>query len=115
MAIFLPFYFADNIPALHDLWIIGDKFLCDVASEFHKVKYTASRDNRESAPLFISEFFNVHHFNETRSASADYAIVRIVNNLIQAMVDRKCLPRYLLIVPDKDVLNDIENFDEQSV
>ena len=39
-------------------------------------------------------------------------MTRIVNNLIEAIRERKRLPKYLVVIPDKDLLLDINTSDE---
>ena len=38
----------------------------------------------------------------------------MINCLIDAAKERKCLPRYLIVVPDKDI-SDMTNFDEHAM
>ena len=38
----------------------------------------------------------------------------MINCLIDAAQERKCLPRYLIVVPDKDIISDMTNFDEHA-
>ena len=107
----------DDVPALFDLWIVGDKFLQDIAGSLEQTKYRVKQghnDNYEELPLYMLEYFNVRQFY-LESPTTDHAISRILNSIAHAVQVRKTLPRFLLCILDKDIIeSDLEAENEDA-
>ena len=88
--------------------MLGDNFLKEIFSAFESIKLQAQR-NPEAVPLYIQEFFNVKKFENTRASGTKSATGRMINSLIDAVNTEKILPKYLLIIPDKDITNDFSD------
>ena len=100
--------FSDNVPAVYDLWILGDNFLHESFGSFQSLRYR-SQKGEDDIPPYIQEYFNVKEFYHGSSTSGvKFTAVRMINMLIDAIAERKRLPKYLVIVPDKDILYDID-------
>ena len=115
------FLISVSIPAVFDLWLLGDSFLNDAFNEYLAwlaQTEKAGKDSRHEVclPPFIHEFFNVKPFAKTTSSKL--AISRVVNALTEAInLKNATLPKYLVVVLDKDVLTDIEEsyLDSQTI
>ena len=101
--------------AVHDIWFLGDVFLVDVASSLQALMQTSSRKSKNSdISLYIQEFFDVKTLFKG-VASSKNALARIINALIEALNTKDVrLLRYLVVVLDKDIINEIYNFDDDS-
>ena len=92
--------FADNVEACHDTWILGDEFLRDSLATINSLKKATS------SKLYLHQMFNIKTYYP---AYESRGIVRYINSLIDGMNERKNLPKYIIIVPDKDFLVNILN------
>ena len=81
------FYIAENIQATNDLWVIGDKFLKSINDELEVMKLEGKQD-AQTLPLFIQEYFNIHAFFEPHVGGIDLAIARITSTLVEAILER---------------------------
>ena len=68
-----------------------------------------------SIPLFITEYYNIKSFCEPSAAGVDLAIARMVNNLTEAIIKRNRLPKYLIVIPDRDIINDVDLSNKNAV
>ena len=102
---------ADNIPVLYDLWLLGDTFLREIFGSYQAMRLQArSQRNREDEFLpYIKENFNVNEFYQSSATSGvKVTMARIINNLQEAVRIRKRIPKYLIVIPDKDILHDVD-------
>ena len=106
--------FPDKIQAIYDAWFIGDKFLKDIFGSFQQDINASQMNKRERDVVqpYLDEYYNVRG-NIESSIPQRYATGRIINNVIEALnqkqPQRHRLPRFLVIMPDKDLINDLEN------
>ena len=98
--------FPANIEALSDLWIIGDHFLCDLAPALQRRHRTAALANKTQP--FIHERFNVFTFYQSPVTFDTFAC--IANALIDGINRRIKVPRYLIVMPDRDLINATDYF-----
>ena len=61
-------------------------------------------------PPYLFEYYNVFRFWKS-SANSRHTIGRVLNAFINALNQGRCLPRFLLIILDKDVIEDVNVFD----
>ena len=97
--------FSDRVRAFRDAWIIGDEFLRDAAQTFTAIKEKTNLEKRP--PPFLFEQFNVR-INFANTTSLANILSRIVNALITELNENDHLPKYILIVPDKDIVQDMQ-------
>ena len=93
---------------MHDLWLLGDAFLEDIYAEYLTRSHTSEKDNKSSTTSpFMRNYFNVKKF--TKIDDSALAITHVINALIEAinMKDAR-IPKMLVVVLDKDILNDID-------
>ena len=94
-------YFTDNIPVLHDVWLIGDDLLKNNIGEFHAARKNALK-NRTSSP-YLFDNYNVLGFY----GSSSWGINRFLNPFIDALNERPHLPKMLVFAYDKDILSNL--------
>ena len=72
-----------------------------------------NNNNKESEvmPPYIQENYNVTPFENKLSGGVKFATARAINSLIDVVNVKKCLPKYLLVIMDKDLVNDLDVFD----
>ena len=101
------YVFSDDVTALQDIWFIGDDFLRVVYDSLKKLRSTAIIEKRNQPYLYM--FFNVHGFFQ-KKWSAVKGLARILNSFTEALNTKPRLPKYVIIVPEKDLIRDINFF-----
>ena len=97
------FYFSEDVSARADFWIVGDEFLRAMLSVFQALKTEASFNNQ---PLpYIYSYYNVSSYFESPLSKTKSVAARLLNSIIEGMNTWAHLPRYILIVPDMDVID----------
>ena len=95
-----------NVPALEDLWIIGDHFLADI---FPTLQSLSSNDR---FPIYLYQYFNVSAYYQNPASMTRNTMSKIMNATTKALNERVRLPdRYVLVIMDIDILSSI-NFYE---
>ena len=100
--------FADDVEAFHDLWIIKDVFLKDTINSLISL-HNAAKVNKKLSTPYIYKHYNVLPYHVTRS-SALKGLARQLNPLLEALNERPRLPKYILLVPDRDIINETKAF-----
>ena len=98
---------ADNVQAIFDIWILGDEFVKEVFSEFESIKLKAKKD-RNIPPLYIQEYYNVIPYYAT--SGVPNAAARLVNSLVEALNERDRLPKFIIVMIDRDLIMNIDVF-----
>ena len=104
----LPFLFSDSITSFFDLWMVGDTFLKDTFNTLQMNMNTA-QENRKLPKYYIQEFYNVHKYADNPGLK-DSKIAVILNQFIKALDEHQKLPRFLIVMIDKDLLEDLDLF-----
>ena len=65
----------------------------------------------KTAPPYVYEFYNVMGYSATTSSANHTAIGRILNSYIEALNSRERLPRFLIVIIDKDIIDDVNVFE----
>ena len=105
--------FSENVTALYDARFIGDQFLCECYDSFGAIVHQAkSKSNKKnSTPLpYLEEYYNVDTFFSMNADVKTNGLSRIFNATIDAL-NEEHLPRFLVIVIDKDILQDLKNIE----
>ena len=63
--------------------------------------------NHEAPQLYMNEYYNMLPFIRTGESNC---IARIINSLIDALNERRRLPRFLLVILDHDIIDDADPF-----
>ena len=107
-------HFPDRIPALKLVWLLGDQFLRETFGAYQAWRLQCVKDQKPVPYLFDNYEVQAKHpecWLNVRSFLA-----RVVNVLVNALnkPNEFQLPRYLLIVLDKDLLVEA-NFPEYRI
>ena len=95
------FLLSASIEAVYDITFVGDMFLKDAFNEINRQKNVSAMDRKKNmVPLYMLEYYNAFGFYN--GAGVKTAVGRIVNSLIKALNARERLPRYLVVVLDKE-------------
>ena len=103
---------ADNVQAIFDIWILGDEFVKEVFSEFESIKLKAKKD-RNIPPLYIQEYYNVIPYYVT--SGVPNVAARLVNSLVEALNERDRLPKFIIVMIDRDLIMNIDVFQNDAV
>ena len=74
-------------------------------------------DKGQSIQPYIRDYYNLHvyHNNKLQTAGTDMAVARVINNLLGAIMERKRLPKYLIVILDKDLIQqDVDVFEDDA-
>ena len=64
---------------------------------------------------YMQEYYNINDYYFSQSNLMPSATSRIVNTAIEALNDRERLPRYMVIVIDKDLMDDLSDLQNNPV
>ena len=92
---------SDNVKAKEDIWFIGDVFIKDSIDALFALKKAAIV--KKQPPPCIFQWFNVNGLHVSANCAIKSAS-RFINPLVHALNEEPHLPKYIVIVPDKDIL-----------
>ena len=95
--------------AIHDIWFVGDSFLKMLSDVFDSVKQNAKRP--DAAVPFMLNYFNIFCYYQQITSGVKHATARILNSLIEGLNTRPRLPKVLIVMPNKDLIGDINVFE----
>ena len=79
----------ENMPAIHDIWIIGDNFVQETFPALDAIKYNVQRNSSVSS-TYMHDYYNVRAFNNTSVTGVKLATTRIVNSLLEVVPEKTC-------------------------
>ena len=100
---------SENVPALKDVWLVGDEFLRENCNGLVTLK-TAARINKRDPP-YLHNHYNVTAYYINSSFLIRSALTRIVNAVIEGINAKDHLPKYVFVIPDKDILQAMKFWD----
>ena len=90
----------EGLEAFHDIWIAGDEFVRETQAELYALRRKAILKN---SPLpYIFAHFNVRAFYTNTGLRTD--INKLIDPLVEVLNTYHRLPKYLVVVPDVDLL-----------
>ena len=92
---------------LFDVWFIGDQFLKQTFNAYTVIQEEARKNNKTTCP-YLQEYYNVDAFFEMALGDVKTVTGRVVNTLIDTLNRKQKLPRFLVVVLNKDIINDID-------
>ena len=93
---------AGEIQALNDVWLIGDAFLKEIFPILQGLK--TQKIMLKKPPPYIYEYFNTFGFITCNGTSQRNILARLLNALIEAFNRREKLPRYIVVILDKNLI-----------
>ena len=95
-----------KVQATADVWIIGDKFLRSMYAELQSLCSEAAIKKRP--PPYLYEFYNVFCYYPTTKMNA---LAGIINAYIEILNNRSHLPKYVIVIPDKNIIEAADHCD----
>ena len=95
--------------AIQSVICIGDEFLRGISSTMKGMKSDANLEKHVMLYLYQQYNFTMHHPRQMPGTRP--SIARILNALIKAFNEDELLPKYIIIMPDKDIISSINMFD----
>ena len=65
----------------------------------------------KTKPPYIFEYYNVLGYCSAKNSATRRVIARVLNSIIQGLNTRERLPCFLIVILDKDVIEDVDMFD----
>ena len=91
--------------AIYDVWFIGDQFFRDMFPSLQNLKQQAKL---LKTPIpYLYEYYNVFGYYSMVTSGIRCAIARVYNSLVVGLNTRECLPRLIVIMLDKDIIEDV--------
>ena len=97
------FLIADDIKALKSTWIIGEQFVKDLDQSLTSININSEQPNGMKK-LYLTQNYNVLTYHSTRMSKPDPFLARVHNSLVDALNKDNYLPRYIIIILDKDLI-----------
>ena len=105
---FYVFSFVGEIKAVKSVWFMGDEFLLDI---FHALQELRIQDHNSTGKIpYIYEFYNVVCLLTKDTIPMRNSFGRMLNGLVKGLSNTDQLPRFLLVIPDGDLLRTINFF-----
>ena len=101
---FIMISFTDKVKAVFDIWIIGDCFVKELFSIIENLK-------QEKVPPYIFDYFNVSRHYQQIMSGIRQSIMCIINSLIDAIHNEKKLLKYIVVIPDFNIIEDVNVFE----
>ena len=101
-------FITGSLHAVRDLWMIGDCFLYKVFNVLPELKSKATNQNKTGKVPYVYDYFNVTSYMTDPMNNTQSVYARILNSLLKALNDATKLPRINLLIPDQDILDDID-------
>ena len=93
--------FVASIEAVDDMWLVGDSLLKETYGMLEAMRQSALKKNTNNSMPYIHAYFNMLE-RHTRSSST--GLVHFINPLIDLLNERPRLPKFIIVIPDKDLL-----------
>ena len=99
------YFIVDKVEAIYDVWLIGDEFFSKIYDSLKEWR-CRTRAAKSKQP-YLYDYYNVFGYYMLRSSGNRYAIGRVLNSLIVGLNTRHRLPRLIILILDKDVIEDV--------
>ena len=87
-----------------NIWLIGDYFLKDVMPSLNALKRSAQSKDTEMP--YLHQFFNIKEYHPQAGSTG---IAQVINPLVDTLNERQKLPKYVLMILDKDMLANLKD------
>ena len=102
--------FTADVQALRSVWMIGDDFLYRVFPGFQQLKSDCFVKKEDLPYLYQYYYLNAWYVKQIQSTVPSMA--KIQNAMAAAFNEFNSLPKYLMILPDKDLIVLVEHYDK---
>ena len=100
---------AGVVMAIKDTWFVGDQFINDTFHAFPAM-YNESKLAKTRKP-YLYDYYNVKCFSTNLLSTVRNILAHLVNALIKALNNNDKIPRFIIVVPDSDIICSINVFD----
>ena len=101
------------MPALQKVWFIGDEFLRELFVTDRAMRTQATQQQKMSPYLY--DYYNIECYYTNPLSSNRSILARILNALIAGLNKNEHLPRYIVMMMDKDVVSASKIYDYGAV
>ena len=105
---------AATVEAIYDVWFVGDDFMRQSMNTLPTWRSQAAGDKNFPQP-YVYDYYNVFFYTQRKCASNMHVISRITNSLIEGFNHRARLPRFIIVLLDKDLIEDVNQFEYGTV
>ena len=98
---------------MKDVWLIGDDFLNNMYSTLAQMKNTAKL-KKKPAP-YVYDYYNVKCFTTNLLSLTHTILARLVNCVTKGLNDTNKLPRFMVIMPDGNIIEFLNEFGDSMV
>ena len=106
--LYMLLYFTDNVKALESVWLIGDNFLFNIHPAIQLLHTEACRRGQPEPYLYSKYNLEGFYFNPLNPLKP--ILVRFLNSLIEGLNLAPHPPKYVICLPDKDLIEHVKNF-----
>ena len=103
---------SENVQAIYDVWFVGDQFFREVFLILQSLKRCAKVQEEE--PPYIYEYYNVFGYYTMWTSGVKRSISRILNSLVTGLNTHERVPHLIVVMIDKDIVEDVGIFDHQA-
>ena len=96
------FSIPDEIKAIRDVWLVGDDSLSKIYGGLQHLK--SRRESKHEKGPYIYEFYSVSAWYMNPLSEVRPTIARLQNALTEALNQNIYLPKYIIIIPEKDIV-----------
>ena len=98
--------------ALKDLWFVGDHFLRETYGVLQDLKTQLTRKpTPANDQLHIYQFYNVVLYFASAASRVKSLLARVLNSVIEGLNNKERLPKYVVVLLDKDLIENLDYFD----
>ena len=99
----------DGVAAIFNVCFMGDRFLEGIFNELETMLQQA-RMNNDAQKFYLKKYYNVAGFFDTTGIIKE-GLARVVNAMIEGVNTKHKLPRFMVVILDKDVIEDLNFFE----
>ena len=102
--------FLANVPALKEIWIVGDHFLHESFNILQDMRVSTASKTSLTDQLYIYLYYNIVLFFTSGTSQIRSLMARVINSIIEGLNSKERLPKYVLILLDKDLIESLDYF-----
>ena len=100
---------SENVQAIYDVWFVGDQFFREVFPTLQSLKRRAKV--QKINPPYLYEYYNIFGYYSLMSSANKRCIAHLFNAIVTGLNTRQRLPHLIVIMIDKDIIEDVGIFD----
>ena len=98
--------------AIYDVWFIGDAFFREIHATLLDMRNSALVNKIN--PPYVFEYYNVFGYMMNANNGTRRTVAHILNAAIEGLNSRERLPHFIVVIIDKDIIEDINMFDHKA-